>query len=116
MLILAVELGFSGAVTSIAVSPSFLASTAEDRYVRLHSTYPPAAQVGQQQEHKGEVLEKTYAKVVPTVVLWDGVDNSRSNATDEEEGEGDEDELWNNMEDVESDDEAGKGRKKTRSK
>ncbi|KAI0818558.1 hypothetical protein BC629DRAFT_1635128 [Irpex lacteus] len=108
--------GFSGAVTSIAVSPSFLASTAEDRYVRLHSTYPPAAQVGQQQEHKGEVLEKTYAKVVPTVVLWDGVDNSRSNATDEEEGEGDEDELWNNMEDVESDDEAGKGHKKTRSK
>ncbi|KAI0093605.1 hypothetical protein BDY19DRAFT_1044938 [Irpex rosettiformis] len=112
-LIPAVELGFSGAVTSIAVSPSFLASNAEDRYTRLHSTFPPPDQVGQQQEHKGEVLEKTYVNVVPTVVLWDGTaDASAKEAVEDEEAEGGDDEMWDNMESAESDDEDGKGRKK----
>ena len=104
-------------MTSIAVSPSFLASNAEDRYVRLHSTFPPPAQVGQQQEHKGEVLEKAYVKVVPTVILWDGVHDTRAEGGAEEgEDEGDDDEVWNKMENAESDDEHTTGRKKTRAK
>ena len=104
-------------MTSIAVSPSFLASNAEDRYVRFHSTFPPSAQVGQQQEHKGEVLEKSYVKVVPTVILWDGVhDTSAEGGADEEEDEGDDDEVWNKMENAESDDEHTTSRKKTRAK
>ncbi|KAI0695930.1 hypothetical protein BC835DRAFT_1406096 [Cytidiella melzeri] len=108
--------GFSGAVTSLAVCPSFMASTAEDRYVRLHSTFPPPAQVGQQQEHKGEVLEKTYVKVVPTVVLWDGVDEVAASNAQREAAEDDDDEVWDEMEEAESDEENVKGRKKTRAK
>jgi len=63
--------GLSGAVTSIAPSPSIIASTALDRYVRIHSTFPPPQQLGQQQEGKGEVLERAFMKSTPTVIIWD---------------------------------------------
>jgi ribosome biogenesis protein NSA1 len=97
------------------VAPSFLASAAEDRYVRLHSTFPPPAQVGQQQERKGEVLEKTYVKVAPTVVLWDGVEaTSPSQTADRNDKDEDEDDdVWDNMQEVDSAEESTKGRKKS---
>jgi ribosome biogenesis protein NSA1 len=100
------------------VAPSFLASAAEDRYVRLHSTFPPPAQVGQQQERKGEVLEKTYVKVVPTVVLWDGVEatGSSQSADGNDKDEGDDDDVWDNMQEADSGEENTKGRKKSRAK
>ena len=108
--------GLSGAVTSVTSSPSLLVSAAEDRFIRLHSTFPPPPQVGQQQENKGEVLDKLYVKVKPTVVLWDGkVDELETKATenDVDESDDDDDDVWDKLEDVDSDDEAT-ARKKTR--
>ena len=82
--------------------------------------YGDPAAVGAQQEHKGEVLDKLYMKVTPTVVLWDGRPDAAAEADDEKrEGEGSEDEdeedVWDNMEDVDSEDEGAK-RKKSKSK
>ena len=92
--------GISGAVSSVAPTPTHMASASKDRFVRLHSTYGPPAQEGQQQEHKGEVLDKLYMKVIPTVILWDGaVDADQQSG----EGEGAGDDVWDTMEAVESD-------------
>ncbi|KAH9901282.1 hypothetical protein C8Q73DRAFT_662670 [Cubamyces lactineus] len=108
--------GIAGAVTSIAPAHSVLASAAQDRFVRLHSTFSPPPQAGQQQEHKGEVLDKQYVKVTPTVVVWDGiVDGSAGVAEADGEGEGEnEDEVWDAMQAAESDseEEGKKSRKK----
>lgn len=96
-------LGIPGAITSIAPAPSFLASGAEDRFLRLHSTFPPAS-MGEQQEEKGQVLEKAYMKVMPTVVLWDG--RSESAVPDSEDHIGEEnDMIWEEMQTAESDEE-----------
>ncbi|KII88580.1 hypothetical protein PLICRDRAFT_629267 [Plicaturopsis crispa FD-325 SS-3] len=98
--------GISGAVTSIAPSPSLLASTALDRYARIHSTFAPPAKVGEQQERKGQVLEKVFMKSTPTVVVWDGEENAiRVNSVEEGEEEGGD--VWEGMENVgeDSDDE-----------
>ncbi|EIM89890.1 uncharacterized protein STEHIDRAFT_36630, partial [Stereum hirsutum FP-91666 SS1] len=98
--------GISGAITSLAPSPTHLASTALDRYTRIHSTFAPPAQAGQAQENKGQVLESVYVKSIPTVVVWD----QDTDADEEDEvknkgadGEDDED-LWEGMEDVEDED------------
>lgn len=106
-------------MTSLAAGSSLLVSGAEDRYIRLHSTFPPPAHPGQQQEHKGEVLDKNYVKVVTTVVAWD--EASRDSATREhveaevaEQDDGDD--VWEKMEQAESDEEHPSGRKKTRAK
>ncbi len=64
--------GLAGAVTSISPSPSFVASGADDRFLRLHSTFSLPSAVGEQQEQKGDVLDKLYMKVIPTAVVWDG--------------------------------------------
>lgn len=111
--------GLAGAVTSVAPAATLLASVAEDRFLRLHSTHAPPAQAGGQQERKGEVLDRLYMQVKPTVVLWDGQPDVRgesgSSAADDvdSDGEGDDDGVWDKMEDVESDEEA-EGRKKSR--
>lgn len=111
--------GLAGAVTSMASCPSFLASAAEDRFLRLHSTFAPPAQAGQQQEHKGEVLDKLYMKVKPTVVIWDGqmdevIKNGAASRDGDAESSDDEaDDVWNKIEDVDSEDEL-EGRKKSR--
>ena len=84
-------------MSSLAPSPSLLASVAEDRFLRLHSTHAPPAQAGGQQAHKGEVLDRLYMQVKPTVVLWDGQPDVRgesgSSAADDvdSDGEGDDD-------------------------
>ncbi|KAI0797681.1 hypothetical protein C8Q75DRAFT_801608 [Abortiporus biennis] len=100
--------GLSGSITTLAVSPNMLASGCQDRYVRLHSTFPPPSQVGQQQEKKGDVLDKTYAKVVPTAIVCDiSADTSLAAPQNEGEVENDEDEdkLWEEMEEADSQDE-----------
>ena len=100
--------GISGAVNSVAPARAYAASVSQDRFVRLHSSFGPPAEVGQQQEYKGEVLEKTYVKVIPTAVVWDeditGADGVERGS--EEEDEDGADDVWDNMEDVESDPEA----------
>lgn len=105
--------GLAGAVSSIAPTHSLLASAAQDRFVRLHSTFSPPAEAGAQQERKGDVLDKLYMKVTPTVVVWDGhIDASVGTA-----GEAvDEDDVWDAMPVVDSDsedeDEGKPGRRK----
>ena len=81
-----------------------MASASQDRYIRLHSTFGPPANPGQQQEQKGEVLGKEYMKVVPTVVVWDGVVNAVESQAEREEDEP-EDEVWDAMQAAESDSE-----------
>jgi len=95
--------GLSGAVTSIAPSPTFVTSTALDRFARIHSTSIPPQQVGQQVEKKGEVIDKVYTKSIPTVVIWDGdVANTGLNLDSGNEAENDsEDEnVWDRLENV----------------
>lgn len=97
--------GLAGAVNTIAPSPSFLASGSQDRFLRLHSTFPPPAQAGQQQEKKGEILDKFYLKVVPTVVVAEHPGEIVvSGASTDEESE--QDDVWDQMEGAESDAEA----------
>ncbi|KAI0374780.1 hypothetical protein BV20DRAFT_986622 [Pilatotrama ljubarskyi] len=105
--------GLAGAVSSIAPAHSLLASAAQDRFVRLHSTFGPPAEAGQQQEHKGEVLDKLYMKVIPTVIAWDGEKDDSKAGLDEEGAEG-EDDVWDAMPAAESDseDEAKASRRK----
>ncbi|KAG8217475.1 hypothetical protein J3R82DRAFT_5620 [Butyriboletus roseoflavus] len=85
--------GISGAVNSLAVAPSCLASMSLDRFARIHSTFPPAAEVGMQQEEKGTVLDKVYMTTVPTVVVWDQSAAGNLQTTAEE----DEGDIWEQM-------------------
>jgi len=94
--------GLSGAVTSIAPSPGILASTANDRYARIHSTFSPPMKEGHNLDHKGENLEKIYVASVPTVVIWDSASGDAKRASpppDERD-----DEIWNGMEQIEDSD------------
>ncbi|KAF9246568.1 hypothetical protein BU15DRAFT_39865 [Melanogaster broomeanus] len=92
--------GISGAVTSVAAAPSFLASVSLDRYTRIHSTFPPPAEVGKQVEERGTVLDKAYMTAVPTVVIWDQSDMKDMGGPDEEDGD-----LWEEMKHVGEDEE-----------
>ena len=91
-------------MTSIAPAHALMASTSQDRYVRLNSTFGPPAEAGQQQEQKGEIVGKEYMKVVPTVVVWDGVMDAKETTAEREEEEP-EDEVWDAMQTAESDSE-----------
>ncbi|GLB35001.1 putative WD repeat domain 74 [Lyophyllum shimeji] len=87
--------GLSGAVTSIAPSHSVLATCALDRYVRIHSTFSPPQHAGQQQERKGEVLEKVFMKSIPSVIVWDQAADATSECAAED------DDVWETMETTE---------------
>ncbi|KAI0316686.1 hypothetical protein OF83DRAFT_1059975 [Amylostereum chailletii] len=114
--------GIAGAVTSIASSPSVLASTALDRYFRLHSTFP-LAEPGQHQDNKGEVLHKLYLKSTPTVVVWDQTLETEENNEDDRKGganDGDSDEdadedVWKGMEEVDDEVDSREGKRARRS-
>ena len=84
---------------SLAPSPHGLASSALDRYVRIHSTFPPPTEVGQQQERQGAVLEKIYLKSTPTVVVWD----QNTSSIEQEVTPHEDDDVWGTMESVEID-------------
>ncbi|TFL06946.1 WD40-repeat-containing domain protein [Pterulicium gracile] len=106
--------GLSGAVTSIAPSPSFLASASLDRLCRVHSTVaPPREAKVNGSGDKGDVVDKVYMTTTPTVVVWDGRDEGKSKSALEEEEEED---VWEGMENIEDEDDdgsRGKKRKKT---
>jgi ribosome biogenesis protein NSA1 len=102
--------GLSGAVVSLAASPSLLASSSLDRYARIHSVFPPP-QPGQQQEHKGEVLEKIYLKSIPTTIVWDQnqvIESKGPSATN------DDDNLWETMERIDDGDDVERTTRKVR--
>ncbi|KAG7452565.1 uncharacterized protein BT62DRAFT_925121 [Guyanagaster necrorhizus] len=90
--------GISGAVSSIAPSPTILASASLDRYFRLHSTVPPPSEIGQNSEDKGQILDKVYSKSIPTVIVWDG-DIAAASSADASAGNED-DAVWDAMENV----------------
>jgi ribosome biogenesis protein NSA1 len=95
--------GISGAVTSIAPSPTCVASTALDRFARIHSTSILPKQLGQQVEKKGEVLDKVYTRSIPTVVIWDGdvsIARSHIDRADKGENDSDDDNVWDTLENV----------------
>ncbi|CAL1704873.1 unnamed protein product [Somion occarium] len=107
--------GLAGAITSVGPSPMFLASVSQDRFLRLHSTFPPPNEVGKQQEQKGEVLDKIYMKVVPTAVIVDPRDEEGDvSQKDESDAEDEEDNVWDEMETADSDVEETKGSKSTK--
>jgi ribosome biogenesis protein NSA1 len=92
----------------MAPSPTFAASTALDRFVRIHNTSIPPQEAGQQVEKKGDVLDKVYTKSIPTVVIWDGdVATAALNIKRGHEGENNsEDEnVWDTMQNVGDSDE-----------
>lgn len=91
--------------------PSLLRPPSWDPFARTGSSVstarsPPPSEPGQHQDNKGEVLDKVYMKVVPTVCVWDrdAHETPHSNPT-EEGGEGDADDIWDTIQDVESDEE-----------
>ncbi|KAF8636642.1 hypothetical protein AX17_003450 [Amanita inopinata Kibby_2008] len=94
--------GLSGCVNSIATTPTLLATTALDRFARIHSVQPPTEGIRHQQDQKGQVLEKVFTKGVPTVVIWDNdIPITTGNAAIDDD---DDDEIiWRNMQHVEDD-------------
>ncbi|KAK0483571.1 hypothetical protein IW261DRAFT_1463961 [Armillaria novae-zelandiae] len=90
--------GISGTVTSIAPSPTVLASASLDRYFRLHGAVPPPSEIGRNSEDKGQVLDKVYSKSTPTVIVWDG-DTTAVSKADAYAGN-DDDAVWDAMENV----------------
>nr|GAT58729.1 predicted protein [Mycena chlorophos] len=111
--------GLSGAVTSVAPSSrsasngrggQTLVSVALDRYCRVHSTFGPPSVAGQNQDnaHKGDVLEKIFTTSVPTVVVWSGADHVPPADA--------EDDVWDQMENVDSEDDEVSDRRKRRRK
>lgn len=110
--------GIAGAVSSLAPSPSLLASVAQDRFMRLHSTFPPPKEPGQQQDNKGVVLDKLYMKTIPTVVVWDRSEDASqaTSATEEDAEEVDDDDVWAAMEDAEDGEDVEGGRRGKKSR
>ncbi|KAF7294980.1 hypothetical protein MIND_01036100 [Mycena indigotica] len=109
--------GLSGAITSVAPSSlshsdgrgaHLLVSTALDRYCRIHTTFPPPAVAGSNQDNssKGQVIEKIFTTSVPTVVAWDGVHQTPVQPPDED------DDVWDEMENIGSDDESDRRKRR----
>lgn len=102
--------GVAGAVVDAAsTSGGFLASVAQDRLFRLHSTHPPPDDAGQPQEEKGEVLDKIFMRSMPTCVVWDewSQDAGGTAAQGHEQGEGEDDDddlMWERMGHAEDED------------
>lgn len=96
----------------MASSPSFLVSTALDRYCRIHTSFPPPPEAGQNQDNKGQVVENVFMTSVPTVVAWDGVEATTSAPV--AEAEDDDDDVWDDMENVDDSDDESKGKKRRR--
>ncbi|KAK7014906.1 WD repeat-containing protein 74 [Favolaschia claudopus] len=102
--------GLSGAVTSMAPSPSLLVSAALDRYCRMHTSFAPPLEAGKNQEHKGEVIEKVFMTSVPSVVAWDCVEAE----TPAPQPEAEDDDVWDGMENVKDSDDESRGKKRRR--
>lgn len=77
-----------------------MASTALDRYARIHSIVSPPTMTGSNMEQKGQVLEKSYLTSVPTTIVWDKHTPATTTNEASTEEESEDDEVWNNMENV----------------
>ena len=84
--------------------------------MRLHSAFGPPTEPGQQQEQKGEVLNKSYVKVTPTVVVWDGTLEQASGNTKISEVDEGADDVWDAMQDVDSESEGERPRRRKEKK
>ena len=76
-----------------------MVSTARDRYARLHSVAPAPAKAGSNVDVRGEVLHKEYLTTTPTAIVWDGR-ASLPEPKDAEEGEDEDEDVWDKMERV----------------
>ena len=81
-------------MNAIAVTPKLLATTALDRFARVHSVCPPPELSGEQQDNRGSVLEKVFTKSIPTCIVCDGTSAMCERAYEEN------DDIWENMEHV----------------
>jgi ribosome biogenesis protein NSA1 len=78
-----------------------------DRFFRLHSVVSPDSQI----DKKGEVLEKSYTKSIPTTVVWDPT--LEENIPDpRKEDEEDGDKIWEGMHHVEDSSDENESRDK----
>lgn len=102
-----------GAISDFVPTSSFLASTSQDRFFRLHSTVPPSEVAGQQQDERGEVLNSLYMKSIPTAVVVDPLDDASKGSDMSPVGEGEED-PWEGMRDLSDDEDNEKPRKMRR--
>jgi ribosome biogenesis protein NSA1 len=105
--------------TPLPTKPHLLASTSNDRFIRLHSSAASPLVVGHRQEKKGEVLAKVYLGAVPTAVVWDGAETNWGTKDEEKDPEDDVEDVWEEMQDIgeETDDEPEKevgGNKRSR--
>ncbi|KAG2349404.1 hypothetical protein BDR05DRAFT_1055101 [Suillus weaverae] len=88
--------GLSGTATSLAASPTHLASASIDRYIRIHSVVHLPDKVGQHLDKKGTVLERVFMTTIPTVVVWDQEQDTVPVNEDEQEGE----DVWESMKNI----------------
>ncbi|KAG8801274.1 hypothetical protein FRC17_006681, partial [Serendipita sp. 399] len=107
----------SGKVTSICASPStgYVAAGALDRYLRLLSC-PVSSDSGQTQGH-GNVVGKLYVTAGPTAII-PLVENAEAISSTESDViiDKEEDDDWNNLREVSSDDEGSNRNVKKRQK
>ena len=92
-------------------------SASMDRYVRLHTTAPPPTQAGKNMDGRGEIVTKLYIQDVVTAVCFDsrGVPISSGNTDGDQDEAGDVgDEIWDQLRDVDEDEDAVTGRRKRR--
>ncbi|TDL27505.1 hypothetical protein BD410DRAFT_875557, partial [Rickenella mellea] len=90
----------AGTVISMTAAPGqYLASTARDKYFRLHSTFPPPVKEGAQQEKRGEVLGSLFTKKANTVVIHDPR-NVVASGQPSKRGEDDGEDPWIGMQRV----------------
>ncbi len=88
-----------------------MASASLDRYVRIHSIFPPPLQVGKAQDEKGDVLEKVFVTSIPIAVICDEETTFRSDAERPGEDDEDDDDIWHNMEGVDDEQDGLQSRK-----
>ena len=95
-----------GTITDISPTIGhFLGSSSQDRYFRFHSTFPPPEIAGRNQEERGEILGSVFMKSIPTSVVADTSCRPSAGQKKGEADDGDGDRVWEDLEDVYSDEE-----------
>ena len=84
----------------MAHSPSAMATTSLDRYVRTHEVVGPPPRAGERLDRKGSVTAKIYANSTPTCIAWDGTAPSVGENEQEDLDDQQQDEVWNALEEV----------------
>ncbi|KZO95193.1 hypothetical protein CALVIDRAFT_555881 [Calocera viscosa TUFC12733] len=113
--------GLTSALTALAPAPQLLASVGRDRTFRLCSAPGPQedARANQNLRGRGEVLVREWMPSVPGALVFAGFGEGAEGVKEGgegEEGEGaeEEEEVWEGMEEIGSDDEPGRRRKRPR--